>query len=506
MSSVQHIIKNTGWLYAKMLVSMVCQFLATRLLLSGLGASDFGIYNIVGGAIGLFGFLNSTMASTTQRFINYSEGQGDKYRQKQVFNVGVIIHFCLAVLLALILFVAGFWLFNGGLTIPEERVGAALFVYGSLIVSTLFTVMTVPYESILNAHENMRYFSIVGMLDAMLKLAAAVACVYWFGDKLVIYGVFISLISILLLVIMRVYCHKKYAECHIDIRQYFSKSLLKEMLGFAGWNFLTAISSLVTVNGLNIVVNHFFGVLLNAAQGVAHQLAGAMTSLSVNAQKAINPVIVKTEAAGNSDKVCYILLITCRLGFFLTGLLILPLILMTDFVMDIWLKEVPEWAVLFCQLQCVRILLEQMTNGVGPAIYATGNIKNYTIYKSIVNIMPLVIVPIAFHFGMAPYWLYIIWIICWNIFGTATAIYFAHVLVGLSIKDYLQQVLQKCLIVVGITVVPFFVLKSFNPTLIVTLVGIAVDIILFVVLGWFVIMNQNERQLVHQMVTSKLKK
>lgn len=215
-STANRVIKNTGYLYARMGITMFVSLYTTRLILNSLGASDFGIFNIVGGAISMLGFLNAAMASATQRFMSYSEGAGDKEKQKSIFNISLVIHFLTSLLVGVALVVAGFFFFGGILNIPADRVGAAEVVYASLIVSTMFTVMTVPYDAVMNAHENMRYYAIVGILESLLKLSVAFACVYTSADKLVVYGILMACIPLLTLTIMRVYCHKHYRECIIS--------------------------------------------------------------------------------------------------------------------------------------------------------------------------------------------------------------------------------------------------------------------------------------------------
>ena len=188
-STANRVIKNTGYLYAKMGITMFISLYTTRLILNSLGASDFGIFNIVGGAIAMLGFLNAAMASATQRFMSYSEGEGDKEKQKSIFNVSLILHLGISLVVGIALFIAGYFFFNGILNIPADRIFAAKVVYGSLIVSTMFTVMTVPYDAAMNAHENMRYYAIVGIFESFLKLAVAFACVYTSFDKLTVTGI-----------------------------------------------------------------------------------------------------------------------------------------------------------------------------------------------------------------------------------------------------------------------------------------------------------------------------
>ena len=269
MSTATRVIKNTGYLYAKMGVTMFISLYTTRLILNSLGASDFGIFNIVGGAISMLGFLNAAMASATQRFMSYSEGEGNKEKQKSIFNVSFVLHFGIAFAVGIALVIAGCFFFNGILNIPADRMFAAQVVYGSLIVSTMFTVMTVPYDAAMNAHENMKYYAVVGILESLLKLAVAFACVYTVHDKLIVYGSLMACIPLVTLTIMRVYCHKHYEECTIRVRKYWDKGLMKEMTSFAGWNFASSVISIISSYGIGIVLNIFYGTGLEDANDFA---------------------------------------------------------------------------------------------------------------------------------------------------------------------------------------------------------------------------------------------
>lgn len=285
-STANRIIKNTGFLYAKMGITMFISLYTTRLILNSLGASDFGIFNIVGGSIAMLGFLNAAMASATQRFMSYSEGEGNKEKQKSIFNVSFILHLVISFIIAILLIIAGYFFFNGILNIPEGRIFAAQVIYASLIVSTMFTVMNVPYDAVMNAHENMKYYAIVGIFESLLKLIVAFICVYSTSDKLIVYGSLMACIPLITLTIMRIYCHRHYEECRIDPKKYWNKAIMKDMTSFAGWIFLSTSSSMIGQYGLGVIINHFFGALLNAAQGITNQINGQILTLSNNFIKA----------------------------------------------------------------------------------------------------------------------------------------------------------------------------------------------------------------------------
>ena len=445
MSTANRVIKNTGFLYAKMCITVFISLYSTRLILAALGASDFGIYNVVGSAIVMLGFLNSTMANATQRFMSYSLGEGDIEKCKQIFNISIVLHVIVAVLTAVLLLIAMWPLFGGVLNIPADRVLAAKIVYLCLVFSTLLTIINVPYESQINSHENVLYYAIVGIFESLLKLGIALWCIQTQSDRLIVYGILMAAIPLVTLTIMKIYCHKHYEECVLSPKKYWVRGKAKEMLTFSGWNFLTAISYLFTSSGLGIVLNHFFGTLLNTSFGIAHQVNSYMTTISLQLSKATTPVIVKKAGAGCMDSMNIVTIASCKFTTFLVMLFAIPCILEMPFVLEVWLEEVPEWAVLFCILQLVQTIITQMGANVTTSIFAQGNIKTYTIFKSITNILPVFIVYTCFKMGGGPMWLYIPMIVVWAIGGNIIVVACAKKLCGMTVKSFMSGILLPVL-------------------------------------------------------------
>lgn len=448
MSTANRVIKNTGYLYAKMGITMFVSLYTTRLILNSLGASDFGIFNIVGGAIAMLGFLNAAMASATQRFMSYAEGEGIKSKQKSIFNVSFVLHILISLLVGIALLVAGYFFFNGILNIPPDRIFAAQVVYGSLIISTMFTVMTVPYDAVMNAHENMFYYAIVGIIESFLKLAVAFACVYTTSDKLIVYGILMACIPLITLTIMRVYCHKHYEECTIAPKRYFDKGLMKEMTSFAGWNFFQNFTAIITNHGVAIVINMFFGTIVNAAQGIANQICGQLMALTTTMTKAINPVIGKTAGEKNNDKVISYAISSSKATFFMTSLIAIPAIITMPDLLKIWLKEVPQFAVFFAQCQLIISLCEQSTQVFGSAISASGKIKGYSITKSIFKIIYLPTSYILFKYNISIIIAYLILVFIQGIInGIIIPLMYISNIYHFQLEQYLKHSFSKLLII-----------------------------------------------------------
>lgn len=505
MSATKRVIKNTGFLYVKMGITVFISLYTTRLILASLGASDFGVFNIVGGAITMLGFLNSTMANATQRFMSYAEGEGNLSKKKQVFNVSMVLHIVVAILTGLILLAAMYPLFNGIFNIQPERIFAAKIIYLSLIVSTMFTIVNVPYDSVMNAHENMLYYSIIGILEAFLKLLVAYACVYSVHDKLIVYGVLMAIIPFVTLTIMKVYCHRKYEECGIGFRQYWNKQLVKDIASFSGWNFLTAISSLASYYGAGLVLNHFFGTILNAAQGIANQVNGQMSAFSLNLMKAVNPIIVKRAGAKDVEAMNKAALASGKYSTLLIVFFAVPFILEMHYVLTIWLKDVPEWTSLFCCLQLVITIICQMTSSASTAIYAEGNIKWYAIYKSVMNLAPVLLTYIAFSFHGAPYWLYVTMIAIWAVGGDCVILYYAKKICNLSFLVFAKEVFVPVVLVLALMFVcgylpQIFMEMSFGRLLI----SIFTTSVVFFIAIWLFVFKRHEKNNVLSIIKAKI--
>ena len=463
MQSSQRVAINTGFLYARMAITVFISLYSTRLVLAALGVVDFGIFNLVAGAITMLTFLNSAMASATQRFMSFSQGEGNHEKVKKIFNVSVVLHICIAIIIFLLLEVVGYFLFKNILVIPVARITVAKLIYQFMIVSTLFTIISVPYEAVLNARENMFVFAILGIVEAVLRLAIAFYITYAYFDKLFMFGLLTVVISFILLLIKGIYCNKMYFECQIDIRNHFSKPIFNEMTKFAGWTFLGSSSSIIANYGQGIVINMFFGTIVNAAQGVAGQVSGQLGAFAMNMLKAINPVIDKSEGSGNRQKMLSVSMTGTKISFYLSILFIIPVYIEMPYILNLWLKVVPDYAIIFCRLLLIKNVIEQFYVTMGNTIAAVGKIRSYQINNSILNLFPLIVAFVLFKINFPVYTLYLVFIgyaICDGIL----TLYFTKEVCGLSISLYLKEVIFPSLLisilVVGFSSIPFFMLHE----------------------------------------------
>ena len=441
MATANRVIKNTAYLYGKTLITMFTSLWTTRIILNALGAIDFGVYNVVAGSIALLGFLNSAMANTIQRFLNHAQGENDLEKQKAVFNAGIIFHGIIAIASSLFLLIFMIFLFDGILNIPAERINAAKVAYLSLVASTFFTIVGVPYDSALNAHEDMLYYSVVGTIESLLRLGIAFLLMYTSYDKLEVYAILMALVPILSILVRRFYCIRRYEECNFSPRRFYDKKIAREILTYSGWNLAGTTSSVLGNHGNNILLNHYFGAALNTVAGIANQLQGMLMVLSTGMMKALNPVIFKSEGEGNIDRMIQLAYKGCKYSYFLLGLLAFPMLYETQILLKLWLKDVPQWAIFFVRLQLIRALLEQLAAPLERSLQAVGHIKEINCCSIVYNLIPIVILSFLYSKGFLPYWHFVVSISVMVIIPCIIKIFLCNRYCHLKASDYFNNVL-----------------------------------------------------------------
>lgn len=502
MQAAHRVAKNTGILYARMAITVFISLYATRLVLDALGVADFGLFNVVGGVIAMLGFLNSSMAAATQRFMSFAQGEGDLEKVKRIFNMSTVLHAGIAVLMVLVLEIAGYFFFNGILNIAPDRIEVAKIIYHFMVASTFFTVLSVPYEAVITSHENMLFYAILGIIEVILKLGIALYITYSALDHLIAYGFLMAALSIFLLILRRIYCHRYYAECVLNFSKYYEKSLLKDISSFAGWSLLGSASSMLANYGQGIVINVFFGTVINAAQGIANQVSGQLGVFASTLVKALNPMIDKSEGAGNRILMLKATMTGCKLSFFLLSLMYIPFLLEMSYILKLWLTILPNYVIIFCQLLLVRFLIEQLFIPLVSSIAAVGNIKKYQIIISIGNLFPLLFSYFFFKMQYPPYLLYILFLI-YSIFSAMITIYFAKVNCGLSILDFIKNVIVRCLIVFLITFLTAYLPVYFLEEGIVELaLVILISTLLLGIMIWVVGLNDYEKEGVKKIINN----
>ena len=446
MEEIRRVMKNSSILYARMAITVVISLYTTRIILAALGASDFGLFNLVGGAIAMLGFLNNSMASATQRFLSFTQGSGDFEKILRIFNMSSILHWGIALVVFFLLELFGYIFFNGVLNILPERIQVAKIIYQFLVVSTIFSVISVPYDAVITSHENMTFYAFLGILEAFLKLIIAYYISISNNDHLILYGFLMAILTIFLLAIRIIYCHKKYEECHLNLKKYFDRVLLKDIGIFAGWTLMGTSTGMVANYGSNIIINIFFGTIINASQAISNQISAQLSFLATTINRVVNPIIDKSLGAGNRSKMLEISIFSTKLSYFFLAIIYIPILIQLPYLLKLWLVNVPSYALIFCCFQFVRNLIEQLYLSLALTINAAGELKKITICNSILSIFPLPITYVLFHFNYSPSSLGFVYIV-YAILNGGVVIYFVNKINGLSIEKYFSEILCRLLLI-----------------------------------------------------------
>lgn len=493
--SADKVIINTGVLYLKMALTVGISLYTTRAVLSALGTSDFGVYNLVAGVVALLAFLNAAMSTSTQRYLSVSQGMGNLSHQNSIFNNSLLIHLILGMILVIVFLGVGVFLFDGFLNIDPFRIRAAKGVYYFMILTVFFSVLSVPYVASINAHENLVYIAIVGIIEVLFKLLIAISLPFFEGDRLIYYGGLMAFVSFSSLMLYYVYCRRKYAECKIAIRQNYNKKLLKELSAFAGWNLFGAACGVGRSQGIAVILNLFFGTLVNAAYGIANQVASQMNLFSATLLRALNPQIMKSEGAKDRNRMISLSMIASKYGFFLLSFFSIPCIFEMNFILSLWLVEVPRYTEIFCQTILIAILFNQLTIGLQSAFQATGRIKTYQLMVGVTLLMNLPMIYILFSLGKSPAYALYVYVFLEMISCILRMFLFKKAVPKFSIKKYIKTVLVKALSCVMLAVIGCFLILSFiDSSIWRLLITVACSSSIFILTIYCWGMNNVERQ------------
>lgn len=487
MTSSGKVMFNSIVLYVKIIITMLISLVSVPMILNALGKSDYGLYNLVAGIIAMLAFLNSSMAITTQRYLSVAIGEGNQDKLNNIYNVALILHLAIGIIIVLLFEICFLFLFNGSLNIEPERVGAAKVIYQFIVASTFFTIISVPYGAVMNAKENMLAFSVIAIIDSLLKLGLAFYLGRCSFDRLIVYGGGIALISFITMLFYRLYVNVKYKGFKVDFKKYYSKESLMQMLGFTGWNTLGAIAMIGRNQGIAIIFNLFCGTVANAAYGIANQINGVLGYFSTTFQKALNPQLMQSEGMQNRSRLIRLSMISSKYSVWVIALFAIPLIVEMPYVLKIWLKNVPEYTLRLSQLILVLAIVYQFSVGLMSSIQAVGKIRNYFILMSVLILLNLPICYIVLKLGMPLHYCIIVFIIIESI-SFFTRLFMARRIVGISIRGFVKKVILPnlmCIIIGALIALPFhFTMnESFLRLVIVTvlyLVGYCLTAWLFV--------------------------
>ena len=375
--NTRRIAKNTVMLYIRMLLIMAVTLYTSRVVLNVLGVEDFGIYNVVGGIVVMFSFLNGAMATSTQRFLSFSLGKNDQEQVARVFSMSMTTHISIALIVLLLAETFGLWIFYRYLNIPPERMGAAQWVYQLSVLTFCISIIRVPYNAGIIAYERMSFYAYISIVEVCLKLGMVILLQYLGSDKLILYAL---LTTGIVTFIYKLYCCKTFSVCRYHY--FWDKHLYKELISFSGWSLFGSAANVGVQQGINILLNVFFGVVTNAALGIANQVSSAVSQLVGNFQTAFNPALVKSYASGDYSYFVRLIFQTSRFSYFLLFIIALPLYLCMPFVLKVWLDIVPEYTVVFCRWMLVFVLIDAVSAPLWISVQAIGKIRSYQLLMS----------------------------------------------------------------------------------------------------------------------------
>lgn len=446
LTSNQRIAKNTILLYLRMLLLMFISFYTSRIVLKVLGVDDFGVYNVVGGIVAMLSFVSNSMSLASNRFFSFALGKHDVNLLNRTYSTTVIIHFVFSVIIVILAETIGIWYFYTYLNIPVKSMGAAMWVYQLSIASTFIAINNVPSMSLIVSHEDMGIYAYVSLLEGILKLGVAFMLMLPQFGNLKAYAILTFTVSVVIRILLRIYSRRKYSYCKFQNK--FDKSLFKEIYGFVGWQVVGSFSWLLRNQGVNLVLNSFFGPALNASRALAMQVNSGITSLVSNFQMASNPQIVKTYASGDLESMHKLLFSSSKMSFLLLFVFAFPILLNASDILHFWLGKVPEYAVAFVQLIIIATLIDSLSGTLQHTALATGKIQKYTKVVTTIMLSDILLVYLAFRIGMSPTaMIYADMIVYFCAFMARLII--SRGLFSLSVREFLREVTYyECLVAV----------------------------------------------------------
>ena len=495
-SDKKKIAKNTLFLYFRLLFTIVVSLYTSRVVLQVLGVSDFGIYNVVGGFINMLAFLNLGMTGASQRFLSYEIGKGDGQRIHLVFCTSVITHFAIAAIVFTLMEIFGVWILNSYMNIPEERMTAANWVLQFSILTFCFSTINVPFNSCIVAHEHMNVYAYISIADVVLKLAIVFIIQFVTFDLLILYAFLIFIVQIIIQLIYYFYCRRHFEECHISAL--FDKKLFKEMFSFAGWNMIGHLGFSFKGQGVNIIINLFLGTAVNAAFGIARQVNGVVNNFAYNFSMAMNPQIIKLYAAGSNEESLKLSYSGARFTFFLLTMIAIPLIINMDYVLKLWLGDVPGYTSILAIVVLLNSAINSMSNTITTAIYARGHVKLFQTSLAALLLLELPAAYVILKLGGTPYEAILPSLITVSLSLLLRIVILKRYESACCVKEYLLDCIVRCVLIflIGYGLSCFIYSIVGGNTLYSLILNTVISIVTYGLIVFLLGLKQNERKMI----------
>lgn len=494
-SNNKRIAKNTLFLYIRMGIVLVVSLYTTRVVLHSLGVEDYGINNVVSGFVTMFAFLNTSMSNGVQRFYNFSLGRTNEYSITDVYNTALQIQGLLAILLLLLLETFGLWYIYTQMVIPAERFAAALWVFQFSAVSLVFLVLQIPYSAAIMAYERMNYYAYLSIFDVVAKLGIAIAVKYATTDKLILYGALNMMVSLACFFLYYGYAkHQfKYLKFNFKIR----RQLFKQMLSFSGWNVFGSFAYMIKSQGLNMLLNVFFGPIVNTARGISTMVMSAIQGFQANIVIAFRPQLVQSYATGDNNRVLKLFYSLSKVSFILLAMLSIPVILEIDYILNLWLGEsIPDYTVQFTILVLINMIISSLNTPISQVVHATGKMKGYQIGTSLIICAILPISWIFLKIGFGPVSVY--WI---SLFITILNQVICNLLLKrvytYSLREYCKKVIIPCTIfAILVPILPYVITITLPSSMLRLLLTGSVSVLITIAISYIIVLDKSEKDMV----------
>lgn len=498
------IAKNTFFLYGRMAFVLLISLYTTRAILNALGVVDFGIYNVVAGFVTMFAFINSSMTNGIQRFYNYTIGENDDLRLVRVYNTSLQIQLTLAIIVVFLLETIGLWYVYNKMVIPSERFSTALWLYQFSIVSLVFVIIQIPYSASIIAHEKMGFFAMVSIIDAVAKLIIALLLPYINSDKLLFYGIYTLGVSVANFLLYYIYSKKHFNEIILQMK--YSKDLFCSMITFSGWNIFGTFAFMLRSQGLTVLLNFFFGAIVNAAQGVAAQIQSAIQGFSQNIVTSFRPQMIQSYAAGDNERVAKMFFSLSKISYLMLFMLSVPVSVEIGYILQLWLGEtIPEYTPHFTILVLANMVLLSLHTPIVTIIHASGKMKKFQLVTGFITCSIIPISWVALKLGCEPgsvYWISLIV----QVINQGACLKVLQDVFPYNMRDYLNLVIAP-LVVISIVVitVEIGVVSIFSTSLLRLLLSCFMSVA-FTGLSTYFTLTAQEKALVDKMVINKILK
>lgn len=503
IGSNRRIAKNTLMLYARTFITLAISLYTTRVVLQTLGETDYGIYNVVGGVVLLFTFISNSTSSAIQRFLNYELGKKDNAEISKVFSMSINAIVLITVAIVALAETLGLWFVHTQLNIPEDRMSVALWTYQISVLTCCVTILRVPHNAAIIAYEKMSYYAYLSIIEAVLKLLLVYFLVLLSWDKLLLYSLLMLFVAILINICYHLYCRNILAE--IRYKLLWDKGLFRRLISFSGWSIFGSGAEVCNTQGINMMLNVFLSVTVNAASGIATQVSNAIYSFVVNFQVAFKPQIVKLYASGETEAFHKLIFRSSKISYVLLSLIILPVIINCSFILDIWLDEVPRFSSSFVTWTLLYFLIDSMSAPLWMAAQATGDIKQYQIWVSTSLLLNLPLAYVILAIGMSPVWVFVVKFLI-NIVAHFVRLTYLDRVYCVPFKLFLTAVMFPLLKMTIVAYpIPFvlggFMNEGWGKLLVTTLLSVTI----IGVSAYFITLNKEERIAMITVMKSRLK-